>query len=168
VLDFLRLLWAIDHRLQSASKYMVARLGITGPQRLVLRIVGRFPGIAAGRIATILHVHPSTLTGVLRRLEHQQLIRRRPDPRDGRRALLGLTAAGRTLDLRLEGTIEAAVERALAQVDGRQLRAARRVLSLLSETLAECVAQGRQRVSTAGEASSPLASSETVSRERRT
>src|SRR5206468_4578402 len=61
VLDFMRLLWAVDHALQSASKRMEATFGVTGPQRLVVRIVGRFPGIAAGRVAQILHVHPSTL-----------------------------------------------------------------------------------------------------------
>ena len=50
VLDFMRLLWAVDHALQSASKRMESSFGLTGPQRLVVRIVGRFPGIAAGRI----------------------------------------------------------------------------------------------------------------------
>jgi hypothetical protein len=35
VLDFMRLLWRLEHGLQSASKQMEATLGITGPQRLV-------------------------------------------------------------------------------------------------------------------------------------
>ena len=65
----MRLLWAVDHGLQRRSKRMAATLGVTGPQRLVIRIVGRFPGISAGRLASILHLHPSTLTGILRRLE---------------------------------------------------------------------------------------------------
>src|SRR5580704_311880 len=69
VLDFLKLLWALDHGLQTASRDMERRLGVTGPQRMVIRIVGRFPGISAGELASVLHVHPSTLTGVLRRLE---------------------------------------------------------------------------------------------------
>src|SRR2546428_11062395 len=86
VLDFLRLLWAVDHALQSASKQMESNFGMTGPQRLVMRIVGRFPGIAAGRVAEILHVHPSTLTGILKRLESRGLLQRRTDPRDARRA----------------------------------------------------------------------------------
>ena len=51
VLDFMRLLWGIEHRLQSASKRMEAALGITGPQRLVLRVVARFPGLSAGDLA---------------------------------------------------------------------------------------------------------------------
>src|SRR5437588_8753742 len=90
VLDFMRLLWAVDHALQSASKRMEVTYGVTGPQRLVVRIVGRFPGIAAGRIAEILHVHPSTLTGILKRLESRSVLHRKADPRDARRALFGL------------------------------------------------------------------------------
>src|SRR5437016_14410817 len=98
ILEFMKQLWAVDHGLQSASKRMEASFGITGPQRLVVRIVGRFPGIAAGRVAEILHVHPSTLTGILKRLEARGVLQRRSDPRDARRALFGLTAKGRKLD----------------------------------------------------------------------
>src|SRR3954467_2899161 len=98
VLDFMRLLWALDHALQSASKRMESTHGITGPQRLVVRIVGRFPGIAAGRVAEILHVHPSTLTGILKRLEQRAILQRQSDPRDARRALFSLTPKGKKLD----------------------------------------------------------------------
>src|SRR5262245_25746765 len=91
VLDFMRLLWAIDHSLSSASKRMDAAVGITGPQRLVIRIVGRFPGISAGDIAGLMHVHPSTLTGVLSRLARRGVLKRKVDPVDARRALFSLT-----------------------------------------------------------------------------
>ena len=37
VLDFMRLLWAVDHALQSTSKRMESTFGLTGPQRLVVR-----------------------------------------------------------------------------------------------------------------------------------
>jgi len=39
VLEFMKQLWAVDHGLQSLSKRMESRFGITGPQRLVVRIV---------------------------------------------------------------------------------------------------------------------------------
>src|SRR5438270_8941451 len=113
VLDFMRLLWAVDHSLQSASKRMEASFGITGPQRLVVRIVGRFPGIAAGRVAEILHVHPSTLTGILKRLEARGVLQRRSDPRDARRALFSLTLKGRKLDTLKTGVVEQAVRKVL-------------------------------------------------------
>lgn len=134
VLDFMRMLWAVDHALQSTSKRMEASFGLTGPQRLVVRIVGRFPGIAAGRVAEILHVHPSTLTGILKRLELRGTLQRKPDPRDARRALLTLTAKGRKLDVVRTGTVEQAVRRVLAK-DPEKAAAAQEVLAALSEEL---------------------------------
>ena len=134
VLDFMRMLWAVDHALQSTSKRMEVSFGLTGPQRLVVRIVGRFPGIAAGRVAEILHVHPSTLTGILKRLELRGALQRRPDPRDARRALLMLTAKGRKLDVVRTGTVEQAVRRVLSK-DPDKVAAAQEVLAALSEEL---------------------------------
>src|SRR6185295_1503513 len=95
VLEFMRVLWAVDHALQSTSKWMEVRLGVTGPQRLVIRMIGCFPGISAGALANLLYVHPSTLTGVLRRLSERGAIRRSADPYDSRRALFWLTARRR-------------------------------------------------------------------------
>jgi DNA-binding MarR family transcriptional regulator len=134
VLDFMRLLWGVDHGLQSASKRMEASLGVTGPQRLVVRIVGRYPGIAAGRLAEILHVHPSTLTGILKRLESRGVIERKSDPRDGRRALFGLTAKGRRVDTLKTGTVEQAVRRVLAKMPD-SVDAAQGVLAALAKEL---------------------------------
>jgi DNA-binding MarR family transcriptional regulator len=131
----MRLIWAIDHSLQRTSKQMERTIGVTGPQRLVLRIVGRFPGISAGDLARVLHLHPSTLTGILARLEQQGSLRRMPDPRDRRRTLLGLTDRGRRFDVATEGTIESAVSRALAGIPARKLRAARDVLLSITDSL---------------------------------
>ena len=75
---FMRALWVAVHALQKTSKRMNVRLGVTGPQRLVLRVVGLAPGISAGGLAKVLHLHPSTLTGVLKRLETQGLVSRVP------------------------------------------------------------------------------------------
>ncbi|MBI3185736.1 MAG: MarR family transcriptional regulator [Myxococcales bacterium] len=132
----MRLLWAVDHGLNSVSKRMGRELGVTGPQRLVIRIVGRFPGIPAGRLAAVLHVHPSTLTGVLKRLESRGILQRRLDPTDARRSLLSLTARGRTYDEHRSGTVEEAVRRALANVPRHKLFSAQSVLSSLAEELA--------------------------------
>jgi DNA-binding MarR family transcriptional regulator len=132
VLEFMRALWALDHAFQSASKRMEAVLGVTAPQRLVVRIVGRFPRISAGEVAEILHVHPSTLTGVLKRLESRGVIARTADPKDGRRALLSLTARGRELDQLRTGTVESAVRKVLGRIPAQTSRSAR----TLAETLA--------------------------------
>jgi MarR family transcriptional regulator, organic hydroperoxide resistance regulator len=136
VLEFMQALWAVDHELQSSSKRQEAHTGVTGPQRLVIRMVGRFPGIPAGKVSEILHLHPSTLTGVLKRLESRGLLERHPDPADGRRALLTLTAHGRAIDAARGGTVEAGVRRALAKLGPRTVAAAREALERLAAELA--------------------------------
>lgn len=135
VLDFLRLLWSFDHTLHQTSKRMVRSSGVTGPQRLVIRIVGRFPGITLGQLAEIMKVHPSTLTGIIKRLQQNRLISRRSDQRDGRRASLGLTASGRKLDMNREATIEAAIQYAISELSADQLTAAQHVLETVTRAL---------------------------------
>src|SRR5688500_1066488 len=80
VLTFLRQIWSVDHALQKMSKHMASRIGLTGPQRLALRIIGRHPGLAAGELAALLHLDPSTVTGVLGRLQRARIVDRRSDP----------------------------------------------------------------------------------------
>src|SRR5260370_14634723 len=73
-LDFLRLLWAIEHRLQRMSKRMEASLGVTGPPRLVLRIVGRSPGLSAGGLAHLLLLPHSSIPRTLQRFVSKCLL----------------------------------------------------------------------------------------------
>lgn len=134
-LNLLRLIWAVDHALQRRSKSMEVALGITGPQRLVIRIIGRFPSVHAKQLAETLHLHPSSLTALLKRLERRGLIRRRHDARDRRRLLLGLTRQGRALNRDAPGTIEAAVQRTVDIVPKRDLEGARVTLGLLTRVL---------------------------------
>jgi MarR family transcriptional regulator, organic hydroperoxide resistance regulator len=137
VLEFMQLIWELDHALQATSKKMRSRIGVTGPQRLAIRLIARFPGIPAGQLAELLHVDPSTLTGILKRLERRGLIKRRPDPRDGRRALFGVTEKGRVIDDARNGTVEAAVDRAIAGTNAMKLQHAREVLEALTRSLIE-------------------------------
>jgi DNA-binding MarR family transcriptional regulator len=134
-LTFMQVMWALVHALDARSKRMAQELGVTGPQRLVLRIVGARPKISAGAVAKTLRLHPSSLTGVLRRLEDRGLLQRRSDPKDARRALLSLTRPGTTINSRRAGTVEAAVSRAIGRLGERELVAAQRVLQTLIEEL---------------------------------
>jgi DNA-binding MarR family transcriptional regulator len=132
VLSFMRLLWAVTHGLESTSKRMLSEIGVTGPQRLVLRIVGQNPNVAPGELAKVLHIDPSSLTGILKRLEQAQLLRRTRDPKDGRRSALTLSPKGRQINGRRAGTVEAAVQRAMASIPAAKLAAAEDVLKKLA------------------------------------
>jgi DNA-binding MarR family transcriptional regulator len=137
VLDFMRLLWSIEHGLQRKSKKMEGELGITGPQRLVLRVVGRFPGISASELAHVVRLHPSTITGVLQRLGAKGWLERRRDPTDTRRVQLLLKPAAVTFTRTTRGTVERAVTDALNHVGEANVRAARKVLAEIVRRLSD-------------------------------
>jgi DNA-binding MarR family transcriptional regulator len=141
VLQFLRMMWAVDHKLQSVSKRMTTRIGLTGPQRFAVRCIGQRPGLAAGELATLLHLDPGTVTGILKRLEEARMIAREQDSADGRRMRLTLTRAGRAVDRRSAGTVEGAIRRVMAAVPPADLAAAGRVFRRLASEL-DAVADG--------------------------
>jgi MarR family transcriptional regulator, organic hydroperoxide resistance regulator len=134
-LRFMQQLWALTHALDARSKRMQREIGITGLQRLVVRLVGRDPGVRAGELAAVLHVHPSTLTGVLARLEERRLVERSVDADDARRIRLVLTPHGRDIDQDHAGTVEAALRRALARCDPQVVEATREVIATIIEEL---------------------------------
>lgn len=133
VLDFMRLLWSVEHGLQRLSKRMESEFGITGPQRLVLRVVGKFPGLSAGELAHIVRLHPSTITGILQRLVTRGLIDRARDPGDSRRARLQLKPRARAFTRVSTGTVEQAVTQALRRAGAANVSAARRVLAEIAQ-----------------------------------
>jgi DNA-binding MarR family transcriptional regulator len=134
-LDFMRLLWSIEHHLQSASKLMASRLGITGPQRLVLKVVAEYPGISAKEVADVVRLHPSTITGILQRLISKGLLLRARDPIDTRRVRLRVEPSARRYTRRAGGTVEEAVERALKRMPAASVDAAREVLVAIITSL---------------------------------
>ena len=144
-LDFMKLLWRLDHALQTASRRMGASLGVTGPQRLVLRVVGKFPGVNPGEVASVLRLHPSTVTVIVKGLERAAFVERTEDPVDRRRTRLRLTPAGRAIPASSAGTVEEAMRRTLARVAPAELEAAARVLSAISAELEASGARGSSR-----------------------
>jgi|SRR5580704_181330 DNA-binding MarR family transcriptional regulator len=134
-LQFMQHMWELVHALDVRSKRMVKSVGVTGPQRLVLRMIGQRANQTASELAETLNMHPSTLTGLLARLESRGLLVRETDADDRRRARFTLTVAGKKIDRLQRGTVEAAVRRAIARIDDDQLKHTRLALDRLIEEL---------------------------------
>ncbi len=130
-LQFMQRMWELVHALDVQSKRMARDLGVTGPQRLVIRVVGQVPDSTATEISEVLGLHPSTLTGVLSRLEAQGMLQRRVDDEDRRRQRFRLTPAGRRIDRERRGTVEAAVRRALVRAEPAMVERTEQMLALL-------------------------------------
>jgi DNA-binding MarR family transcriptional regulator len=100
------------HRLLAALDAELADVGLTAGEVNALAALG-----AGARTARALAVAtgqaPSTLTGILDRLERRGLVERRPNPSDRRSLLIEPTAAGSAVVVRVERAA-AAVERRIA------------------------------------------------------
>ena len=134
-LAFMRSLWALVHALDRRSKWMSTHHGLTGPQRLAVRVIGKSPGVTPGGLAKHLHLHPSTLTGILRRLEDRGFVARAKDSSDSRRNVLVLTTAGRRIEAPDEDTVEGRVAKVLATYSAADIKRLEKLLVALSGEL---------------------------------
>lgn len=69
-------------------------LTFTRYEALLLLAFSRQGRLPLGKIGTRLHLHPTTVTNVIDRLEQQAFVRRTADPRDRRATLAEITAEG--------------------------------------------------------------------------
>ncbi len=134
-LDFLQHLWELNHALERVSLQMDRTLGITAQQRLFLRCIGKYPGMTATHLASVLHLDRGTVSVSLCRLIKKGLVAGRRQAGDQRRVALSLTAKGRVLDRPTAGTVEHSVARLLSRAGQPAVSTAKRVLRLLSDDL---------------------------------
>ncbi|MFO0598036.1 MAG: MarR family transcriptional regulator [Myxococcaceae bacterium] len=134
-LDFLQHLWRLNHALERMSLTMDRKLGITAQQRLVLRCIGQYPGLAASQLAGVLHLDRGTVSVALARLSAKGLVVGKREAADRRRVALNLSARGRDLVKPSALTVEASVDRLLRRNGAASIRTVRRVLQDLADDL---------------------------------
>lgn len=131
----LGLLWRANHEIETLSKRMIRALGVTGPQRMVLRIIAGKPGISAGGISDTARIDASTLTGMLERLARGSFLVRSRDHEDGRRARFLVTPAGQRVADARKGTVESALVASLSALSAEERAAVRRWLTAFGDSL---------------------------------
>ncbi len=125
VVDALRRLF---RAIQEYSKAVQSRSGLSSPQLWALQIVGAHPGLSIGELSERMFAHPSTVSGVVDRLERRRALRRQVDERDRRGVRLSLTASGRTLLRRSPPPVQSGLARALDRMPRAQLGDLRQAL----------------------------------------
>ena len=113
-----------EHRFSLSQGSVLGRLDREGPQ-------------STSKLASAERVRPQSMGQTVAELESQGLIARRPDPADGRSALLELTEAGRA-ELsedrgRREGWLAEAIEENFSAEERETLDEAVRLLARLAE-----------------------------------
>ncbi len=79
------------------SRHLVRECGLTGPQLVSLQEIHTAGEVAVGDLARSVSLSQATITGILDRLEKQELILRRRDTVDRRRVMVRIEPAGEAL-----------------------------------------------------------------------
>lgn len=95
-------LYSASRAMTSAYQPLLAPLGLTYPQYLVMLVLWEQDGLSVAQLGERLQLDSATLTPLLKRLETAGLLQRLRDAADERRLRLQLTADGRALRERAE------------------------------------------------------------------
>lgn len=90
-------LYAATNLLNRLYGPVLAKLGLTYPQYLVMLVLWEEEPQTVGALGARLHLDSGTLTPLLKRMEAAKLVTRQRDADDQRRVLIALTEAGRAL-----------------------------------------------------------------------
>ena len=133
----------LAHELRETIGRLVRRLRaepgtLPVPQGTVLARLDREGSAGASDLAAAERMRPQSMAQIVRELESAGLISRRPDPDDGRRALIEITPAGlerlHTARARREGWLTEVLEREFTADERDTLRAALSLLRRLADS----------------------------------
>ena len=122
-LRLLPLMWSLNAALERTSLEMEARLGVTGPQRFLLRFVGLEPGITEARLANVISLDASDLRSAL-----EQLVAKNFLTQQGGSSGYYLTGKGAGVNSAIAGTVEEAVSKTLDDASQYERSTLRRML----------------------------------------
>jgi MarR family transcriptional regulator, organic hydroperoxide resistance regulator len=112
---------------------LLAPLGLTYPQYLVLSALSRHSGLAVGQLGAEVRLETNTLTPLLKRMEQSGWLTRTRDADDERVVRLSLTDGGHALAARAAGVPSAFAEKTGLPLD--QISDLRDILTLLRDRL---------------------------------
>lgn len=128
-----RLLGEAERRLTRQLAALLAQHGCTVERWRALKALGQGDSHRMSELAEFTQLPPASLTRLVDGMVADNLVHRKPDPRDRRGVLVHLTERGLALQARLSALI--AEERLLGDLDERELNALLDALRVLVDRL---------------------------------
>ena len=94
------LIYSTNLALNQVYRQLLAPLGLTYPQYLVMLVLWEKDQLSVSEIGERLFLESSTLTPLLKKLEISQLITRKRSVKDERQVIISLTQQGQDLELK--------------------------------------------------------------------
>lgn len=127
IMDNLRRVFkAINDRSRLKERYA----GLTVPQLWALKVLAEHGPVRVSTLAARMYLHPSTVVGILDRLEAKELAARQRLTKDRRGVDVGLTAAGKLLVKNMPAVPSEILLSGLETLPARELRTVSRGLEL--------------------------------------
>jgi len=104
--EIMKSLRRIFKAIQDYSHEVSSRFGITGPQLWVLKTIYQNGSLSLGELSGRMYLHPSTISGVVDRLEKRGYVSRDRDGEDRRVVKVQLTSKGKRLVKRAPNPIQ--------------------------------------------------------------
>ena len=117
------------------SRRMLRDFGVTSPQLWALRTIDAAGVLSMSDVAQGMHLHLSTVTGIVDRLESSKLVTRERSTADGRVKELRLTAKGRAILARAPEPPRSKAARRLGRLRPAELRQVHASLRILTEAM---------------------------------
>ena len=99
------------------------KFGITGPQLWALKTISKHESLPLGELSKKMYLHPSTITGLIDRLEKKGYVERDRDQRDRRVVKILLTPKGKGLVKRAPNPIQGKMIYGLRKLNKEELHA---------------------------------------------
>jgi DNA-binding MarR family transcriptional regulator len=121
VSEIMQSLRRIFKAIQDYSHEVSHTFGITGPQLWALKTVSQNESLSLRDLSERMYLHPSTITGVIDRLEKKGYVRRKRDQVDRRVIYVQLTQEGKKLARRAPNPIQGKMIYGLRGLNTREL-----------------------------------------------
>lgn len=115
-LDILQNMRRVIRAVDKYSRKLHSGIGLTGPQLHCLATLCDIGPMSQKELSEIVHVGASTVTGVIDRLEANDLVERRRDPKDRRKAIVAPKEAGRRMRAEAPSLLQGRLARNLEQL----------------------------------------------------
>ncbi len=108
--------------IQDYSQEVSGRFGITGPQLWALKTIAEHEALALGDLSKKMYLHPSTVTGVVDRLEAKGYVVRERNREDRRVVKVSLTDKGKDLVKTAPNPVQGKMIYGLRNLESEELR----------------------------------------------
>jgi DNA-binding MarR family transcriptional regulator len=120
--------------MNAVREHLARRMKLTGPQYSVLMAIAQFQdrgGVGVGALAELLHVTSAFIATETGKLAQAGLVRKRPDPKDRRGVILGVTRVGHALIENTSAEIRSVNDEFFGQLDRHSFEAALAAIALI-------------------------------------